>query len=74
LAGSLNGSASRSPRSPTTRPACAGAAFVEPRREHRTVLNRIADPRVYEMLDLADTLLADNAEHGGAWCRIDDRS
>src|SRR5919197_2364997 len=26
--------------------------FVEGRREHRVVLNRIADPRVLEMLDL----------------------
>src|SRR3954468_20293328 len=37
--------------------------FVETRREHRTVLNRIADSRVAEMLDLAHALLADNAEH-----------
>ena len=45
--------------------------FVETRREHRTVLNRIADPRVIEMLDLAQALLADNAEHVAACCRID---
>ena len=45
--------------------------FVEGRREHRTVLNRIADPRVSEMLDLADALLADNADHVAACCRID---
>jgi ArsR family transcriptional regulator, cadmium/lead-responsive transcriptional repressor len=45
--------------------------FVEARREHRTVLNRIADPRVLEMLDLANALLADNAEHVAACCRID---
>jgi ArsR family transcriptional regulator, cadmium/lead-responsive transcriptional repressor len=45
--------------------------FVETRREHRTVLNRIADPRVIEMLDLAHALLADNAEHVAACCRID---
>ena len=45
--------------------------FVEARREHRTVLNRIADPRVLEMLDLAHALLADNAEHVAACCRID---
>jgi ArsR family transcriptional regulator, cadmium/lead-responsive transcriptional repressor len=45
--------------------------FVEARREHRTVLNRIADPRVMEMLDLADALLADNADHVAACCRID---
>jgi ArsR family transcriptional regulator, cadmium/lead-responsive transcriptional repressor len=45
--------------------------FVEARRRHRTVLNRIADPRVSEMLDLADALLADNADHVAACCRID---
>jgi DNA-binding transcriptional ArsR family regulator len=45
--------------------------FVEARREHRTVLNRIADPRVNEMLDLAHALLADNAEHVAACCQID---
>jgi ArsR family transcriptional regulator, cadmium/lead-responsive transcriptional repressor len=48
--------------------------FVEARREHRTVLNRIADPRVLEMLDLAHALLADNAEHVAACCRIDSTS
>ena len=48
--------------------------FVEGRREHRTVMNRIADPRVVEMLDLAHALLADNAEHVAACCRIDDAS
>jgi ArsR family transcriptional regulator, cadmium/lead-responsive transcriptional repressor len=45
--------------------------FVEARREHRAVLNRISDPRVLEMLDLAQGLLADNAEHVAACCRID---
>lgn len=45
--------------------------FVEARREHRTIYNRIADPRVSEMLDLARALLADNAEHVAACCRID---
>jgi DNA-binding transcriptional ArsR family regulator len=45
--------------------------FVEARREHRVVLNRIADPRVGEMLDLANSLLGDNAEHVAACCRID---
>jgi hypothetical protein len=35
------------------------------------VLNRIADPRVAELLDLAQGLLADNAEHVAACCRID---
>lgn len=45
--------------------------FVKARRDHRTVLNRIADPRVGEMLDLADALLTDNADHVAACCRID---
>ena len=48
--------------------------FVEARRQHRTVLNRIADPRVDQMLDLANALLADNAEHVAACCRIDSAS
>jgi ArsR family transcriptional regulator, cadmium/lead-responsive transcriptional repressor len=48
--------------------------FVEARREHRTVLNRIADPRVNQMLDLANALLADNAEHVAACCHIDSAS
>lgn len=47
--------------------------FVTVRREHRTVYNRIADKRVVEMLDLAHALLADNAEHVAACCRIDPR-
>ena len=47
--------------------------FVEARREHRTVYNRIADPRVLEMLGLAHELLDDNAEHVAACCRIDGR-
>src|SRR4051812_13797290 len=45
--------------------------FVAARRDHRTVLNRIADPRVIQMLELAESLLADNAEHVAACCRID---
>jgi DNA-binding transcriptional ArsR family regulator len=45
--------------------------FVEGRREHRTVLNRIADARVDAMLDLANALLADNAEHVAACCHVD---
>ena len=47
--------------------------FVEARREHRTVYNRIADKRVLKMLALAHTLLDDNAEHVAACCRIDGR-
>jgi ArsR family transcriptional regulator, cadmium/lead-responsive transcriptional repressor len=45
--------------------------FVAVRRAHRTVFNRIADPRVPEMLDLAHALLEDNAEHVAACCHID---
>ncbi len=46
--------------------------FVEARRESRAVYNRIADPRVVSMLDLAGSLLADNAEHVAACCRIEE--
>src|SRR6266508_3553124 len=46
--------------------------FVEARREGRTVYNRIADPRVARMLELAQSLLADNAEHVAACCRIEE--
>jgi DNA-binding transcriptional ArsR family regulator len=42
--------------------------FVATRREHRTVFNRIADPRVSEMVALGRSLLEDNAEHVAA-CR-----
>ena len=42
--------------------------FVDTRREHRTVYNRIADPRVTELVAIAHSLLADNAEHVAA-CR-----
>lgn len=45
--------------------------FVETRREGRTVYNRITDVRVATMLDLAKLLLADNAEHVSACCRIE---
>lgn len=45
--------------------------FIEAERRHRRVLNRIADPRVLELLALAQGLLADNAEHVAACCRID---
>lgn len=47
--------------------------FVETRRDHRVVLNRIADDRVVEILDLANALLADNAEHVAACRRINGR-
>ena len=46
--------------------------FVETRREGRTVYNRIADERVKAMLELAESLLADNAEHVAACCRIEE--
>jgi ArsR family transcriptional regulator, cadmium/lead-responsive transcriptional repressor len=46
--------------------------FVEARREGRTVVNRIADARVERMLELAQSLLADNAEHIAACCRIEE--
>ena len=45
--------------------------FSEARREGRTVYNRIADTRVAAILDLAESLLADNAEHVAACCRIE---
>ena len=45
--------------------------FVEARRQHRTVVNRVADTRVVQMLELAQSLLADNAEHVAACCRIE---
>jgi DNA-binding transcriptional ArsR family regulator len=47
--------------------------FIEARREHRTVYNWIADKRVIEMLELAQALLDDNADHVAACCRIDAR-
>jgi len=40
--------------------------FIQARREHRTVYNRIADERVVKILDLAHALLDDNAEHVAA--------
>src|SRR5438067_7586131 len=48
--------------------------FIEARREHRTVYNRIADKRGVKMLDLAHALLADNAEHAAACCPIGGKS
>jgi DNA-binding transcriptional ArsR family regulator len=46
--------------------------FIEARREHRAVYNRIADERVVAMLDLGHALLADNEEHVAACCRIEE--
>ncbi|MBS1679662.1 MAG: winged helix-turn-helix transcriptional regulator [Actinobacteria bacterium] len=37
--------------------------FVATRRERRSVIYRIADPRVGDLVALADSLLADNAGH-----------
>ncbi len=48
--------------------------FIEARREHRTVYNRIADQRVVKMLDLANALLEDNEEHVAACCRIKEKA
>ena len=44
--------------------------FVATRRDHRVVYYRLADQRVAAMLELANGLLADNAEHVAACCRI----
>lgn len=44
--------------------------FVGSRREYRTVFYRVEDERVGEMLDLAQSLLTDNAEHVAACSRI----
>jgi ArsR family transcriptional regulator, cadmium/lead-responsive transcriptional repressor len=44
--------------------------FIEAQQEGRTVYNRIADPRVAQILELADSLLADNAEHVAGCCVI----
>jgi DNA-binding transcriptional ArsR family regulator len=45
--------------------------FVEARREHRTVFDRLADERVTTLVELGHALLADNAEHVAACRRID---
>jgi DNA-binding transcriptional ArsR family regulator len=45
--------------------------FVQTRREHPTVLYRVADERVTQLLALGRALLADNAEHVAACRRID---
>ena len=46
--------------------------FVETRRDHRIIYYRLADQRVAAMLELAHGLLADNAGHVAACCRIPD--
>ncbi len=45
--------------------------FVDSRRDHRTVYYRVADERVLEIIGLARSLLADNAEHVAACHTID---
>ncbi len=46
--------------------------FVTSRRDHRLVHYRLADPRVMEAIDLARSLLGDNAEHVRACGTIDE--
>jgi DNA-binding transcriptional ArsR family regulator len=46
--------------------------FVAARREHRVVFYSVADDRVGELLDLGHALLADNAEHVAACCKIEE--
>jgi ArsR family transcriptional regulator, cadmium/lead-responsive transcriptional repressor len=48
--------------------------FIEARREHRAVFNKISDKRVARILDLAQAILADNAEHVAVCCRIGERA
>jgi DNA-binding transcriptional ArsR family regulator len=45
--------------------------FVATRRQNRSVIYRIADPRVSELVTLADSLLEDNAEHVACCTTID---
>ena len=45
--------------------------FIDARRVHRVVYNRIADERVAEIIDLAHSLLEDNEEPVQACCPID---
>ncbi len=47
--------------------------FVATRREHPSVLYRVNDERVLELLGLARSLLADNAEHVAQCSRTDER-
>jgi DNA-binding transcriptional ArsR family regulator len=44
--------------------------FVTTRRQHRVVYYRLADQRVGAMLELAEGLLDENADHVAACCRI----
>lgn len=45
--------------------------FVETRRENRSVIYRIADRRVADLVSLAESLLEDNAEHVACCTTID---
>src|SRR3954467_659598 len=47
--------------------------FVVTRRRQRSVIYRIADERVRALIDLAQGVLADNAEHVAACTTIDGR-
>lgn len=47
--------------------------FVTTRREHPSVIYRVADQRVLQLLALSRSLLSDNAEHVAACGRIDGR-
>jgi DNA-binding transcriptional ArsR family regulator len=44
--------------------------FVATRRQHRVIYYRLADQRVAALLELADGLLADNADHVAACCHL----
>jgi DNA-binding transcriptional ArsR family regulator len=46
--------------------------FVSTRREGRSVIYGIADPRVSELVALAESLLEDNADHVACCRTIDD--
>jgi ArsR family transcriptional regulator, cadmium/lead-responsive transcriptional repressor len=46
--------------------------FVSARRVHRSVIYALADPRVAEVVAIADALLEDNAEHVACCRTIDD--
>src|ERR671911_2850921 len=46
--------------------------FVNTRRDGRSVIYGIADPRVSELVALAESLLEDNAEHVACCGTIDD--
>jgi DNA-binding transcriptional ArsR family regulator len=46
--------------------------FVNTRRENRSVIYRVADRRVGELVRIADSLLEDNAQHVACCTTIDD--